>query len=31
VEHADYVRGLQREIRDLERRLARVRRRVPAG
>jgi thioredoxin reductase len=31
VEHADYVRVLQREIRDLERRLARVRRRVPAG
>jgi hypothetical protein len=31
VEHADYVRVLQREIRDLERRLTRVRRPAPAG
>jgi cation diffusion facilitator CzcD-associated flavoprotein CzcO len=31
VEHADYIRVLQREIRELERRLTRVRRPVPAG
>jgi hypothetical protein len=31
VEHADYIRVLQREVRELERRLARVRRPVPAG
>jgi cation diffusion facilitator CzcD-associated flavoprotein CzcO len=31
VEHADYVRVLQREIRDLERRLTHVRRPVPVS